>query len=451
MSFSEAWLNYFSMVCDATWFLQLFFYSAILVVLDLPKRWDAKSIALTIAKFIGVYACYFLICGLFFAFDRMMGNLSQGLFFSCAPLLIIAAYIFILLHDEPLKKFIKFSFLAAGVVVTSQVGRNLGLVVGNATGDNFALVFLARSLPSLICVLIGYIMWRYEIKDMKNLPKLAIVIVGLLSYLLIAIALWENRVTNYFNDATLYSLFVCLYLVLLFILILAYYSLYYIVVSRQRLVESELRYSLSEAENEAIKINEAKMEEFSKSRHDLKNQLSYLSILLDEGKTEEAKKYLSELNSLNAQLSEVFVCSNKTISSIINLEMAKAKAAGVRLSTNVVVPPTLPFADLDLVSLISNLIDNAIENCDGSSDKGAMVSIFNYQDYLRISISNPIREEDREKAIKLSSKKGENHGYGTKIIREIASQYDGYASFDLEGELFVADVLLYLSPKKEGE
>jgi len=237
-------------------------------------------------------------------------------------------------------------------------------------------------------------------------------------------------------------------IVLALILDVTYVAIYSIVENRHKLISLEVQNTLVEAEKVSISIDKKNREELEKVRHDIKNQFSYVNLLLEQGKDKEAMTYINNYVK-NQPVLFSFSCSNNVINSIINLELSKAQVYGLQMDIKVVVPPVLPFEDNDVVSLLTNMIDNALENyarVDG--EEKIIIRILKQNDYIRFLVRNPVDGEKYDSNNLTKSKKiGKNHGYGTKIIRNIATKYNGYADFSLEKNHFICDVLLYLNVK----
>lgn len=233
---------------------------------------------------------------------------------------------------------------------------------------------------------------------------------------------------------------------LLFILDIVYITIYSIVENRHKIMNLEIQNTLVSAEKLSISIDQKNREELEKVRHDLKNQLFYVSTLLQQDKKEEALHYMDQYLK-NQDVLFSFSCSNNVINSIINLELSKAKIYNVKMDLKVVVPPVLPFEDNDIVSLLTNMIDNALENYHTEKEEDRIsVCILKQNDYIRFFVSNPVDLATCDKNNITKTRKDEKrHGYGTKIITNIAHKYNGYADFSLENDHFICDVLLYLN------
>jgi len=173
-----------------------------------------------------------------------------------------------------------------------------------------------------------------------------------------------------------------------------------------------------------------------------------LSILIKEKNYEELEKFFGEMNQNFLDNVGIVDCGNQLVSSIINMELAKAKANNITLEHVEVVPPILPYDKVSLSSLISNIIDNAIEAVvrEESEDRTIQFSIITYQEYLRICCKNKTKSTEVKHK---TSKKEAGHGYGLRVIKKIADKYNGTADFVIEDGVFIVDTILQLTHKEE--
>ena len=95
------------------------------------------------------------------------------------------------------------------------------------------------------------------------------------------------------------------------------------------------------------------------------------------------------------------------------------------------------------------MIDNAIENFYSEGKDVITVRIMKQNDFIRFIVSNPINlEKVNLRNLTRTSKVGRGHGYGTKIIKNIANAYNGYVDFSIEDNRFVCDAVLNLNTKE---
>lgn len=202
-----------------------------------------------------------------------------------------------------------------------------------------------------------------------------------------------------------------------------------------------------------LQISEARMEELRKLRHDLKNHFAYMSLLLQRKDYGALEAYFGDLQA-DLQKHTMVDCGNSTVSAVLNLELAKASVAGVVLDTKLAVPPVLPFRDSDLCSLLTNLIDNALEACGRLNISGAKieVGICQRQEYLYICVTNPVGDADSRELLSLRTFKEDSiaHGYGSKIVDEIVGRYNGEINRSVDAHRFVVDLMLDLRFDRSG-
>ena len=451
---------YFGSVLNATMFIQFFLFSVSLVILTLPKKIDRRAILWSIVKFVILYVAYIFGESLFFALCQMAGGRTYGgLLFTSTFIIFPIAFLVPTTKDYPLHKTIKTAIMVSALLITSETGRVFGSIVGSGDPNEVSFLFIfARCFPMLFLPFIGFVLYKHNITRFKNLPKVHVIMIFVMSALLIAGAIGCNGIelkSTIIRDGTEVEtngakwLFIFLSLTDLFVLVAIYYSIYKLIDTRHRVTELEVQSTVLSLEKESLEIDSKNREELMKIRHDLQNQLSYMSVLLNDGKYDEAKEYIQSLTEQKEEYLYSFSCSNLVISGIVNLELTKAKIANKKVKFKVVVPPKLPFEDSDLLSLITNIVDNAIENFVPDNAKDMInVSIVTQQDYLRILSLNSVAQDSiKGKPTLKTTKLNRGHGYGTKIIKNIVKKYEGYVTFAYEDNKFVCDCMINMNHK----
>ena len=450
MDFGQAINVYFTTVLDFVMYFAYFFFAAGLVILDWPKSKEWKDFLFAIIKGVAVYIVYVFHSMLMFAISMVFfpGPNIGGLFFTATFIIIPILYVFIFLKEDVLHKLIKILVIAATYLILSEIGRISGIIVGKHVESGNISIYIVRSVVYIFVPFVSFVIYKFDIKRFKKLPVTNVVILIVLALSLIFAAVWVHTIE--FDKDHEYYLIIFMSITSLFVLVTIYYSIYYMIDSRHKITTLEVHSALIQLEKESLLMDEQNREELSKIRHDLKNQLSYVHVLIQDNKIDEANKYLDDLLEQKEEYLDSFSCSNLTISAIINLELSKAKIANKKLKAKAVVPPQLPFSESDLLSLITNVVDNAIENFKPADEADYVgVTIVTQKDYLRITVINTVDESMVQSATKLkTTKNARKHGYGTRIIKNIVTKYDGYVTFSIENEnKFVCDILLDLNNK----
>ncbi len=187
----------------------------------------------------------------------------------------------------------------------------------------------------------------------------------------------------------------------------------------------------------------------SQMRHDLSSSLGTVNELIKGGKYDEASKYIEkQTGRLSTEVRNVDT-NNEYVNSLIGYEISRAKEAGVEVSVRSVREIDFP-DDLDLCNLIGNMFDNAIRAAAECGGAGTVrLDVMRDKEAYRISMLNSVKSPVMADNPNLETTKDDKsaHGFGTKIIKEIAEKYYGSTDFyDTPDGKFCCSVLVY--PKK---
>lgn len=188
------------------------------------------------------------------------------------------------------------------------------------------------------------------------------------------------------------------------------------------------------------------LREMQKLRHDVKNNIATITALIDSGDRSEAKRLLGELGE---RLGSALGGENKTgVAAIDTAVMQKVKLCeefSVTLDIHAEPLPETKIPSIDLSSVISNILDNAIEAAHNCDDPVITLRIFKYKSYLAITCENPTAAVPRVVNGKLATTKdGEGHGYGMEIVSEICKNNNGRFQYEFDDKKFKASAFLEL-------
>lgn len=209
----------------------------------------------------------------------------------------------------------------------------------------------------------------------------------------------------------------------------------------------QIKLRLEKQSNEVQLINK-KYEEISMLQHDFKKHIHNIDQLLDKNELTEAKSYMKQLLNQQRQQKKSFfhtVNSNQTIlDSLINEKIHEANEHGIELTCRLVtvIPEAL---QMDVCSILTNLIDNAIENSPASSGCAKIIVIIqNSHGYYRITVRNKITTSVLQYNHNLHTKKANQneHGWGLKSVQHIAKEHGGSVDIYEENGEFVVAVML---------
>ncbi|MBQ3527410.1 MAG: GHKL domain-containing protein [Clostridia bacterium] len=198
-------------------------------------------------------------------------------------------------------------------------------------------------------------------------------------------------------------------------------------------------------EAEVIKETKKQYDELQKVRHDFNNTVNVIRTLNTEGKGSEIEEYIQEYLKSQTVSKTMIKTGNSFVDAVINSKLSEAQQDGIKVSISAI-SDLKSEHNIDLCSLIGNLLDNAVRASKESSQKVIKLDIRREGESVVIAVKNTIDSSVLDKNPALVSDKSDkkNHGYGTKIIREIAKKHSGFADFYEEDGYFCCNVMLYL-------
>lgn len=204
---------------------------------------------------------------------------------------------------------------------------------------------------------------------------------------------------------------------------------------------------LRQADETMLNVLKSNLAVYRKIRHDMGNHYHLMRSLLEQGEYDKLRAYFDEYSNQFVPTFSTINCGNNTVTVILNMELEKAKQAGLTLQASVAVPEELGIADTDLCSLLVNLIDNAIEYLSRNpqlENRTITVELQLVRKNLLVTVKNAIRPEDEPQALSLKTSKANKayHGLGTKIAASVVESYNGVLRYQVQDGCFVADAML---------
>ncbi len=208
------------------------------------------------------------------------------------------------------------------------------------------------------------------------------------------------------------------------------------------LMEQEKEYY----QKEAVMIRQ-KQELLKQFQHDLKNRLQVLNEIAKHGDMRELKEYVQEIEAKHKEQEIFSNTGNLIIDSIINSKLQDAIEKGIKVNADILLPAAMEVKTDDMVVILGNLLDNAIEACE-RTDSAKYIRLFlNYEKgCVMLSVKNSFDQVIKMDYGEFTTRKKDRalHGLGIKSVKNTVEKYHGIAEFTSEGAEFSADILLYL-------
>ena len=213
--------------------------------------------------------------------------------------------------------------------------------------------------------------------------------------------------------------------------------------------ELRTKYALMEQKEELygqniIKINE-QVERTAHIKHDMKNNIRCIRELMLKDK-EEALKYCDKLAGELKRVYTPINTKNILLNAIINVEQEKALDKGIEMDI-VIHDEMMEFSNThDIVSIIGNLCDNAIEYLAATDIEHKLVAIRieRMNEMVAIKCRNSIKESILGKNPELKTGKADDfeHGKGHHIVERNVKKYGGSVEYFEDEGYFCVQIVM---------
>lgn len=207
--------------------------------------------------------------------------------------------------------------------------------------------------------------------------------------------------------------------------------------STEQLKENALLSQQMEIQTDNIIALEKSYRAQRKATHEFRNQLQTISDLLALGEIDEAQNYVQTIQG--QQTTRIF-CVNShhpIIDAVLNHKYQTAKECGIDVQVKVNDLSGVSIETNQLVVLLSNLLDNAIEGCCRVDGERALYCSMVASDVLLLSVRNTSQlVKIWNNTIETSKKSKINHGYGLSQVQSILGQLHAEYAFDYQDGWF---------------
>ena len=176
-------------------------------------------------------------------------------------------------------------------------------------------------------------------------------------------------------------------------------------------------------------------------RHDYRHHIQTMKVHIANGEINEIGAYLDMLDDDLTNVETVIKTGNRMADAILNSKLSLAAQKEITVKAEANIPVSLTVSELDLCTVIGNLLDNAMDACMELPIKERLIRIYMEMkgNYLYISVTNT---SGGKKKKSFRTTKGEGHGFGLKRIDMIVEKYGGYITRASEDGAFSTEVLL---------
>ena len=192
-----------------------------------------------------------------------------------------------------------------------------------------------------------------------------------------------------------------------------------------------------------------------KFRHDLAKHIQTLEVLMEEQEESGLQEYAENLKQEYRKIENKGESKREVVNAILSMKRQQCQEKQIPLFLHVEKEEYALVRDIDLVGILMNLLDNAVEEnekIESTDQRGIWMEMKETkQGEVWIQVKNKIRP-GKKIDFHTEKKKKEEHGIGRGIIEYLVKQYQGEANVSIDQETSVfCEIILLKSRKQEDE
>jgi signal transduction histidine kinase len=185
-------------------------------------------------------------------------------------------------------------------------------------------------------------------------------------------------------------------------------------------------------------------------RHDYKYHLNVVKGMLGSGHTEEAGRYLADIEEQFADTELPVYCLNSAVNTLLTTYAERCEKLGIQYDVEIHLPDELPLPNYELCVVLGNLLENAVEACEKCTDGRRMELVMKQLGrQLVIKAANSLNRErnpagNTEMGNVLPASTKTDGGFGLRSVKTVAEKYRGELIFDRDEDMFTVYVSLMM-------
>lgn len=249
---------------------------------------------------------------------------------------------------------------------------------------------------------------------------------------------WTVLFTNAWNyTSTDKMIFILLFVVTIGLYVVIFYTMYCMnMVSEVSLIKQQRKYL-----QEQIKSYEASETVNSRLRHDMRHHLLSIAAFVKEGNQQAAMDYIQEYDHKILDLAPMRCSKNRAVNSVLCAYNAKFQEKRIPLEIHCQVPENISIQDVDMISLLGNLLENALHGCEGCEGT-QKAEIFLHEQKEKLIV---VCENTCSPALELEGELPKQKGIGVSSMLAVCNKYDGHLGYSVEEGVCSVCAVLKLS------
>ena len=226
----------------------------------------------------------------------------------------------------------------------------------------------------------------------------------------------------------------------LVVAIISVYPILFISIKNMALAEREKR---SNMQNELllsqVTAQAKEVETARQTRHDMRQHYGMLLSYAKSGESEKLIRYIEEQTERIDNMRQLTYCENDAVNNILSVYANKAAVSSIAFEVKASVKKELRASASDLVTIIGNLLENAIHGARDSKVQDARIFIEIYHKDRRLVVNC---KNSCKKSLVFDEMPDTLGSIGIKSIRTTAERYNGICRFMAGGGEFKALIVM---------
>lgn len=189
-----------------------------------------------------------------------------------------------------------------------------------------------------------------------------------------------------------------------------------------------------------------KTQSMRKWSHEVKNAFIVISAYIKQGQYQDALDYIANKGNRFSETIENMT-DNVALDAVLTQKKQLAQEMGIEMRYRIALNDTIKIEIMDLVVVLANGLDNALEAVAKLSDPaGKMITceLLLQKEWFKIVITNPVNHPIKADIDQLKTDKKDTmlHGIGLSNVKDIVEAHHGQLVLDCQGNTFIFTALM---------
>lgn len=331
------------------------------------------------------------------------------------------------------------------MIVTARY-NNIDILEDSTDLIGVLVIIASRIILFLFLIIIKRIsvIKKKNVIDMSNKEWLQFLIFPIFT-LITVIVMTNSMVTSYHEDIV--NVYYVIAIVLIVLNMVVFHLINEILENSQRIREADVLKQQSIGQLELYNSLRKNYDIQRKRTHEYKNQIMCIDSLLKKKNYNKLEEYINSIfDKLDGQLDMVDT-NNEVVNAVINAKYYEALQNDVLFILKINDLSHIKVSDEDIVTILSNLLDNAIEAAEQCEiDKRTVgIKLLYEDDVLSIAVSNSYKTEPEimeDGYMRTIKDDKEQHGLGIRNVVATLEKYNAEYIIDYKNGEFVFSIIM---------